>query len=135
MARPAISDERVIIEGPESIRVKLKNAWADGTHSLLYTPSKFLEHIVALIPAPKSTPRVTTEFLQAARRIGDIYQTSQLRSLTPNMGPMGRIQVYDLQVPRIKNRDRAKENASPGLSFSNALSKSMSSSLTNAVDA
>jgi hypothetical protein len=31
MARPAISDERVIIEGPESIRIKLKSAWADGS--------------------------------------------------------------------------------------------------------
>ena len=53
MARPAISDERVIIEGPESIRIKLKSAWADGTHSLLFTPSEFLERLVALIPAPK----------------------------------------------------------------------------------
>jgi len=53
MARPAISDERVIIEGPESIRIKLKSAWTDGTHSLLFTPSEFLERLVALIPAPK----------------------------------------------------------------------------------
>ncbi|MEY3901859.1 MAG: hypothetical protein RL189_1165, partial [Pseudomonadota bacterium] len=30
MARPAISDERVIIEGPQSIRVKLKSRWSDG---------------------------------------------------------------------------------------------------------
>ena len=53
MARPAISDERVIIEGPESIRVKLKSAWSDGTHSLLFTQSEFLERLVALISAPK----------------------------------------------------------------------------------
>ncbi|NBO38582.1 hypothetical protein EBU99_08365 [bacterium] len=53
VARPAISDERVIIEGPASIRIKLKSAWADGTHSLLFTPSEFLERLVALIPAPK----------------------------------------------------------------------------------
>jgi len=53
MARPAISDERVIIEGPQSIRVKLKSRWADGTESLLFTPSEFLERLVALIPAPK----------------------------------------------------------------------------------
>ena len=31
MARPVISDEWVIIEGPESIRIKLKSAWADGS--------------------------------------------------------------------------------------------------------
>jgi hypothetical protein len=53
MARPAISDERVIIEGPESISIKLKSAWTDGTHSLLFTHSEFLERLVALIPAPK----------------------------------------------------------------------------------
>ena len=53
MARPAISDERVIIEGPQSIRVKLKSRWADGTGSLLFTPSEFLERLVTLIPAPK----------------------------------------------------------------------------------
>ncbi|MBM3383476.1 MAG: hypothetical protein FJY29_13725 [Betaproteobacteria bacterium] len=45
--------ERVIIEGPQSIRVKLKSRWADGTESLLFTPSEFLERLVALIPAPK----------------------------------------------------------------------------------
>ncbi len=53
MARPAISDERVIIEGPQSIRVKLKSRLADGTGSLLFTPSEFLERLVALIPALK----------------------------------------------------------------------------------
>jgi len=53
MALPAISDERVIIEGPASIRIKLKSAWADGTHSLLFTPSEFLERLAALIPVPK----------------------------------------------------------------------------------
>lgn len=53
MARPAISDERLIIEGPQSIRVKLKSRWADGTESLLFTPSEFLEQLVALILAPK----------------------------------------------------------------------------------
>ena len=38
---------------PQSIRVKLKSRWADGTESLLLTPSEFLERLVALIPAPK----------------------------------------------------------------------------------
>ena len=53
MARPAISDERVIIEGPQSICIKLKSRWSDGTESLLFTSSEFLERLVALIPAPK----------------------------------------------------------------------------------
>ena len=54
MAMPAISDERVIIEGPQSICVKLKCKWPDGTESLFFIPSEFLERLVALIPAPKS---------------------------------------------------------------------------------
>ena len=53
MARPAISDERVFIEGPQSIRLKLKSRWTDGTESLLFTPSEFLERLVGLIPAPQ----------------------------------------------------------------------------------
>gem|GEM_PF-4348432 len=70
MARPAISDERVIIEGPASIRIKLKSAWADGTHSLLFTPSEFLERLVALIPAPKfHTTRYYGVHARVARRI------------------------------------------------------------------
>jgi hypothetical protein len=36
---------------------------------------------------------------------------------------MGRIQVYHLQVPQIKNRDRAKENGSLGHSFSSSEKK------------
>ena len=71
MARSAISDERVIIEVPQSIRVKFKSKWRDGTESLLFTPSEFLERLVALIPAPKfhttqnSTPHAIMEFLRA----------------------------------------------------------------------
>ena len=53
MARPAISDERVIIEGAQCIRVELKSNWSDGTESLLFTPSEFLERLVALITPHK----------------------------------------------------------------------------------
>ena len=31
----------------------MRSLWADGTESLLFTPSEFLERLVALIPAPK----------------------------------------------------------------------------------
>jgi hypothetical protein len=34
MARPAIPDERDIIEGLKSIRVKLKSRWTDGTEDV-----------------------------------------------------------------------------------------------------
>ena len=80
MARPAISDERVIIEEPQSIRIKLYSKWRDGTESLLFTPSEFLERLVALIPAPKShTTLVSTAFSQAAHRTGGICHTNQKR--------------------------------------------------------
>ena len=102
MARPAISDERVIIEGPQSIRVRLKSRWADGSESLLFTPIEFLERLVALIL---------------------------------NKMPMLPFQFYQWQLPRTKNKNRTKENASRGHSFSNAHSKSMFSSVTNAADA
>jgi hypothetical protein len=75
MARPAISDERVIIEGPQSIRVKLKSRWADGTESLLFTPSEFLERLVALIPTPK---------FHTTRYYGVLASRSQHRRYLPD---------------------------------------------------
>jgi hypothetical protein len=59
IACPVISDERVIIERPQSIRVRLKSRWADGTESLLFTPSEFLERLVA--PIPNKTPMRTIQ--------------------------------------------------------------------------
>mgnify|MGYP003341026394 CR=1 FL=1 len=99
MARPAISDERVIIEGPESIRVKLKSAWADGTHSLFFTPSEFLEGLVALIPAPK-------------------FHTTRYNGVLASRSPHRRY-LPDKPTPLIDSEH----------------SKSMFSSVTNAVDA
>jgi hypothetical protein len=53
MARPAISDERVTIADDNNIRLRLKTAWRDGTESLLFTPSEFIEKLIALVPIPR----------------------------------------------------------------------------------
>ncbi len=53
MARPAISDERVTISDDNNIRLRLKTAWKDGTESLLFTPSEFIEKLIALVPIPR----------------------------------------------------------------------------------
>ena len=53
MARPAISDERVTIADNNNIRLRLKTAWKDGTESLLFTPSEFIEKLIALVPIPR----------------------------------------------------------------------------------
>jgi hypothetical protein len=75
-ARPAISDERVIIEGPQSIRVKLKSRWSDGTESLLFAPSEFLERLVELIPAPEfHTTRYYGVLASRSPQRGTAFQT------------------------------------------------------------
>ena len=53
MARPAISDERVTIADDNCIRLRFKTAWRDCTESLLFTPSEFIEKLIALVPIPR----------------------------------------------------------------------------------
>ena len=52
MARPAIADERIVIESPNSLRLKLKSAWKDGTSEIRFTPEELIEKLVALVPLP-----------------------------------------------------------------------------------
>jgi hypothetical protein len=125
MARPAISDERLIIEGPKSIRVKLKSRCADGTESLLFTPSEFLERLVGLIPAPK---------FHTTRYYGALARRSPHRRYLPDKptplidtehGADGQ-DLYPPVAGSMNKKNRANENASHGHSCANALSKSMS---------
>jgi hypothetical protein len=69
MARPASSDERVIIEGAQCIRVELKSNWSDETESLLFTRSEFLERLVALITPHKSYTTRCCGVLASRQRI------------------------------------------------------------------
>jgi hypothetical protein len=52
MARPAIADERIVIESPHSLRLKLKSEWKDGTSEIRFTPEELIEKLVALVPLP-----------------------------------------------------------------------------------
>ena len=36
-----------------TIRLRLKTPWRDGTESLLFTPSEFIEKLIALVPIPR----------------------------------------------------------------------------------
>ena len=53
MARPATSDERVTAVDNNMIRLRLKSPWRDGTESSLFTPSEFIEKLIALVPIPR----------------------------------------------------------------------------------
>ncbi len=54
MARGPISNERLEILENGEVKLALKTPWANGTTHLLFTPSEFIEKLVALIPPPKT---------------------------------------------------------------------------------
>jgi hypothetical protein len=51
-ARGPISDERLERIGENTIQVRLKTPWKDGTTHLVFSLSEFIEKLVALIPPP-----------------------------------------------------------------------------------
>lgn len=53
MARPAIAEDRISILPNGDIKLKLKTPWRDGSEFLLFTPTEFLERLLALVPLPK----------------------------------------------------------------------------------
>jgi hypothetical protein len=53
MARPAIAEERLAILPNGDIKLKLKTPWRDGSEFLIFTPTEFLEKLLALVPLPK----------------------------------------------------------------------------------
>jgi hypothetical protein len=58
MARPAIADERLSLIPDNSINLRLKSPWRDGTESILFSPSEFrdggpIEKLIAFIPIPR----------------------------------------------------------------------------------
>jgi hypothetical protein len=52
VARGPIADERLERVGDETVRVRLKTPWKDGTTHLEFSFSEFMEKLVALIPPP-----------------------------------------------------------------------------------
>jgi hypothetical protein len=53
MARPAIAEDRISVLPNGDIKLKLKTPWRDGSEFLLFTPTEFLERLLALVPLPK----------------------------------------------------------------------------------
>ena len=54
LCRPAISGERVeLLDGGNTVRLKLKTPWRDGTTWLRLSGPDFVLRMVALVPAPK----------------------------------------------------------------------------------
>jgi len=53
MARPATAGERRSLTAENSIKLRLKNPWRDGPESILFSPSEFIEKLIALIPIPR----------------------------------------------------------------------------------
>ena len=54
IARGPLSNERLEIMEGGQVRLRLKTSWSDGTTHLEFTPSEFIEKLVALIPPPKT---------------------------------------------------------------------------------
>lgn len=51
MARPVISEKRGTLASDNRILLRLKAAWRDGTESLFFTPSAFIEGLIASVAA------------------------------------------------------------------------------------
>jgi hypothetical protein len=54
IARGPLSNERLEILANGDVKLALKTPWANGTTHLAFTPSEFIEKLVALIPPPRS---------------------------------------------------------------------------------
>jgi hypothetical protein len=76
MARPAIADDRLSLTADNSIKLRLKNQWRDGTESILFSPSEFIEKLIALVPIPR---------FHLTRYYGVFANRSQFRSKLPDM--------------------------------------------------
>jgi len=53
LARPALSNERLTKMDDGRIRVVFKQAWSDGTASILLSPKDLIARLAALVPPPK----------------------------------------------------------------------------------
>lgn len=51
-ARGPLSDDRLRAMPDGNVEVKLKTAWSNGTTHLIFSPSEFIEKLIALIPPP-----------------------------------------------------------------------------------
>jgi hypothetical protein len=48
-----VTDERLRIGADSQVVVRLRHSWADGTTSLVFAPTAFLERLAVLVPRPR----------------------------------------------------------------------------------
>ncbi len=51
--RPPVTDERLHIGADGAVELQLRHPWADGTTSLVFEPTAFLERLAVLVPRPR----------------------------------------------------------------------------------
>ena len=52
ITRPALSDERVLLNAAGKGVLKLKTPWRDGASHLVMSPLEFMQRLAALVPRP-----------------------------------------------------------------------------------
>lgn len=102
MARPAIADERLSVLPNGDIKLKLKTPWRDGTESILFTPSEFIERLIALIPIPR---------FHLTRYYGVLAARSEHRKSLPDRPERKEAMDEDSppQQPPLLNKKRGKK--------------------------
>jgi Putative transposase len=99
--------------GENTIRLHLKTAWRDGTESLLFTPSEFIEKLIALAPIPR---------FHLTRYDGVLASRSRHRRTLPDL-----LQTKDAQVspasPPPKGKDMRKKGGRKRLTAASLLKR------------
>jgi hypothetical protein len=95
MARPAIAEERLALLPDGSIRLQLKTSWRDGTQFLLFTPSEFIEKLIALVPLPK---------FHLTRYYGVFAKASKYRDKLPDRYAIDVLQCSQCKLGRSRMR-------------------------------
>ena len=54
MARPAVASRRLSLLPDGRVSYRLRRAWNDGTHTLVFEPLEFIEKLAALVPPPRA---------------------------------------------------------------------------------
>jgi uncharacterized protein YbaR (Trm112 family) len=98
MARPAIADERLSLMPNGDIKLKLKTPWRDGSEFLLFTPTEFIEKLVALIPLRR---------FHLTRYYGVLASRSSHRKHLPD-------RPESKTVPQTENSDAENQTAATG---------------------
>lgn len=84
ITRPALSDERVQLNGAGQVELKLETPWCDGTTHLVMSPLEFMQRLAALVPGPR---------LHLIRFHGVLAPNAKLRPLVVPQGPPAQAQA------------------------------------------